>query len=197
MWAMLQSLHTVSERNSCTCVSIIWVSWQRRVCMSMMVWWWRYKRWRVEICMHMKRSFTQTRPSHLGFTLICATCRWVWSQCVYDDWNRVFVGPCVVGLSPEKKTWEVLLGHMTIVDLLRWGVRSVPFTLNKIIRTNYNDSTRLWSSARAEVQAFVGLLPAIVSSWARDWCSSIVATDASEFGFGVGLKECEKRCLRE
>ena len=84
-------------------MSIICVSWQRRVCMSMMVWWWRYKRWRVEICIHMKRLFTQTRPSHLGFTLICATCRWVWSQCVYDDWNRVFVGPCVVGLSPEKK----------------------------------------------------------------------------------------------
>ena len=55
-----------------------------------------------------------------------------------------------------------------------------------------NDSARLWPSARAEVQAFVGLLPAIVSCWTRDWCSSVVATDASECGFGVCLKECKK-----
>ena len=47
------------------------------------------------------------------------------------------------------------------------------------------------SSARAEVQAFVGLLPAIVSSWTRG-CSSVVATDASECRFGVCLKECKR-----
>ena len=41
-------------------------------------------------------------------------------------------------------------------------------------------------------KAFVGLLPAIVSSWTRGWCSSIVATDASEYGFGVCLQECKK-----
>ena len=29
----------------------------------------------------------------------------------------------------------------------------------------FNDSARLWPRARAEVQAFVGLLPAIVGSW--------------------------------
>ena len=42
------------------------------------------------------------------------------------------------------------------------------------------------------MQAFVGLLHAIVSSWTRGWCSSIVATDASEYGFSVCLKECKK-----
>ena len=52
-------------------------------------------------------------------------------------------------------------------------------------------------SARAEVQAFVGLLPAISSSWTRDWCSCIVATDASEYGLGVCLKECEKNRLSD
>ena len=42
------------------------------------------------------------------------------------------------------------------------------------------------------MQAFVGLLLAIVSGWTRGWCSSIVATDASEYGFGVCWKECRK-----
>ena len=64
-----------------------------------------------------------------------------------------------------------------------------------LIRANYDTSAKLWPSARAEVQAFVGLLPAIVSSWTRSWCSCIVATDASENGYGVCLKECEKSCL--
>ena len=90
------------------------------------------------------------------------------------------------------KSCEVLLGHMTFVSLLRRYVLSVPFSLNKFVRANYETSARLWPSARAEVQAFVGLLPAISSSWTRDWCSCIVATDASEYGFGVCLKECEK-----
>ena len=89
------------------------------------------------------------------------------------------------------KTWEMLLGHMTFVALLR-RVLSVPFELNKFIRVNFIDSAKLWPGARAEVQAFVGLLPAIVSSWTRGWYSSVVATDASELGFCVCLKkECK------
>ena len=90
------------------------------------------------------------------------------------------------------KTWEVLLGHMTFVALLKGDVLSVPFALNKFIRANYNDSVRLWRSARAEGQAFVCLVLAIVGCWTRGWCSSVVATDASEYGFGVCLKECKK-----
>ena len=34
--------------------------------------------------------------------------------------KQVFGGRCVVGLCPEK-TWEVLLGHLTFVALLRRG----------------------------------------------------------------------------
>ena len=85
---------------------------------------------------------------------------------------------------------------MTFVAVLRRDVLSVPFALNKFIRANYNDSARLWPNARTEVQAFVGLLPAIVSSWTRDWCSSIVATDVGEYGFGVCLKECKKMSVK-
>ena len=44
----------------------------------------------------------------------------------------------------------------------------------------FNDSARLWPSA----------------SWTRDWCSSIVATHAREYGFGVCLKE-RKKCVCE
>ena len=70
------------------------------------------------------------------------------------------------------KTWEVLLGHMTFVALRR-DVLRVPYALNKFIRANYESSVKLWPSASAEVQALVGLLPAISSNWTRDWCSCI------------------------
>ena len=73
------------------------------------------------------------------------------------------------------KTWEALLEHMTFVALLRRDVLSVPFALNKFIRANYNDSARLWRSARTEVQASVGLLPAIASSWWRQMQASMVS----------------------
>ena len=86
------------------------------------------------------------------------------------------------------------LWHMTFVALLRRDVLSVPFALNKFVRASFNDSAKLWPSATAEVQAFDGLLPVFVSSWTRGWCSSIVATDASECGFGVCLKECKNVC---
>ena len=94
------------------------------------------------------------------------------------------------------KTWEVLLGHTTFVALVRRDVLSVLFAVNKFIRANYDDSARLWPSARADVQAVVALLPAIVSSWTRGGCSSIVATDASEYGFGVCLKECKNMSVK-
>ena len=85
---------------------------------------------------------------------------------------------------------------MTIVALLRRDVLGVPSALNEFTRANFYDSARLWPSARAEVQAFAGLLPAIVSSWTRGWCSSVVATDAREYGFGVCLKECRKMSVK-
>ena len=37
------------------------------------------------------------------------------------------------------KMWEVLLGHMTFVALLRRDVVNVHFALNKFMRANYND----------------------------------------------------------
>ena len=46
------------------------------------------------------------------------------------------LGRCVVGLCPEKHG-RFSLGHMTFMALLRRGVLSVPFALNKFIRANF------------------------------------------------------------
>ena len=47
---------------------------------------------------------------------------------------------------------------MTFVALLGRDLLGVPFALHKIVRAWYDDPARLWPSARAEVQAFIGLL---------------------------------------
>ena len=60
------------------------------------------------------------------------------------------------------------------------------------MRVCCNDPARLWPSARAEVQTLIGLLPIIASSWTRSWSSTIVATNASDHGYSVCLKECEQ-----
>ena len=74
------------------------------------------------------------------------------------------------------KNMEVLLEHMTFVALLRRDVLSVPFALNKFIRANYNNSARLWPSARANAQAFVGLLLAISDAQANEHDANAILT---------------------
>ena len=105
----------------------------------------------------MRRSFTPILPPHLGgvhidlrnmLVSVAPTRLWRLKQGL--RWTlrcRALPG----------KTWEVLLGHMAFVALLRRDVLSVPFALNMFIWANYNDSVRLWASARAEV--VVGVHP--------------------------------------
>ena len=40
----------------------------------------------------------------------------------------------------------------------------------------------LWISARAELEAFVGVMILIESDWARPWLSGVLASDASLYG---------------
>ena len=173
------------------CRSISRGSWERHLWMLMKIWWWRRERWRVEVWTHMKRLFTQRRRSSLGFTLIFATCRWVWLQCLYEDWNRIVVGSCVVGLCLAKKKknkkkkniGDALETHDLCFSVQTISTQCVCLTLDISIRASYNDCTRLWISVRTEVQLFVGLLSVIVSS------SFSVFTKESEYDFGVCLKE--------
>ena len=57
---------------------------------------------------------------------------------VAPDASALFEIRSALGIT--KKTWQVLLEHMTFVALLRPDVLSVPFILNKFIRASYNDN---------------------------------------------------------
>ena len=95
------------------------------------------------------------------------------------------------------RLWRLKQGHgwalrCRTFPWLRRDVLSVSLELHKFTRVCYGDPARLWPSARAEARTFIGFLPSIVSSWTRGLVSSMVATGASEPGFDICLKKCEK-----
>ena len=55
----------------------------------------------------------------------------------------------------------------------------------KFIEANYCRRVPLWAGARQEMEHALGLLPLMSASWIRSWSPVVVATDASEHGFGV------------
>ena len=89
------------------------------------------------------------------------------------------------------KTWEVLLGHMTSgpAPTRRAQCALCP---QQIHSGELQRFCKTVAKCQSQSAAFLGLLPAIVSCWTRGRCSSTVATDASEDGFGVRLRECKK-----
>ena len=59
----------------------------------------------------------------------------------------------------------------------------------KFIRQHFLEAKPLWSSAAQEIRTFVGLMPFLVSNWELQWSEHIAATDASEVGYGVCVRE--------
>ena len=59
------------------------------------------------------------------------------------------------------------------------------YTCYRFARAHPTACVSLWPSARAELAAFHGLLPLLRSQWWLLWFPRPVATDASEFAYGV------------
>ena len=83
------------------------------------------------------------------------------------------------------RVWEALLGHATFLGLADRGSLAAFSSIYGFIHAHYWDPCPLWRSARTEVRHFLALLPLLVSDWTLQWCSNVVASDASLSGFGV------------
>ena len=59
------------------------------------------------------------------------------------------------------------------------------FAMYKLARANLVQAVPLWATAREELIAFVGLMQILRADWTLPWCSTPVASDASEFGYGI------------
>ena len=85
------------------------------------------------------------------------------------------------------RSWEILLGHITFCFLCRRVAMPIFNTIYRFIQACYWEPQPLWSSARAEMSAALGILPLVCSDWALPWQGEVLATDASESGYGVCL----------
>lgn len=80
---------------------------------------------------------------------------------------------------------EKLLGHLTCMMMLRRELICLMGALYEFVRASYDKRQPLWGSCVAELRWIKGLLPTFASSMRRAWSPTILAYDASLFGYGV------------
>ena len=81
--------------------------------------------------------------------------------------------------------WPILIGHVTFCSLANRDLMCLLFTSYKFAREHVTGCVPLWPSAKAELLAFYGLMPLLGSKGWLPWFGRPVATDASEFAYGV------------
>ncbi|CAK0816207.1 unnamed protein product, partial [Prorocentrum cordatum] len=91
------------------------------------------------------------------------------------------------------RVWEVLLGHLTFCALINRSMMSVFRSIYAFIGKYYATPMPLWDTARQEMLAAASLLFLMDASWSLPWAPNVVATDASEEGFGAAISTWDPR----
>ena len=81
--------------------------------------------------------------------------------------------------------WLIVIGHVTFCALVNRDLMCLLYTCDRFARAHLTECVPLWPSARAELTAFHGLMPLLRAQWWLPRCPRTVATDASEFAYGV------------
>ncbi|CAK0882805.1 unnamed protein product, partial [Prorocentrum cordatum] len=95
------------------------------------------------------------------------------------------------------RVWEVLLGHLTFCALINRSMMSVFRSIYAFINKYYATPMPLWDTARQEMLTAASLLFLMDASWALPWPPGVVATDASEEGFGATVSEWDPQDVSE
>ncbi|CAK0907840.1 unnamed protein product [Prorocentrum cordatum] len=95
------------------------------------------------------------------------------------------------------RVWEVLLGHLTFCALINRGMMSVFRSIYAFINKYYATPMPLWDTARQEMSTAASLLFLMDASWTLPWSPNVVATDASEEGFGATVSEWDAQDVSE
>ena len=81
-------------------------------------------------------------------------------------------------------TLEVVIGHATFCRLLARPALSCFHSVYKYIERIGPSRGILWDTVRDELRAFQGLRVLLVEAWDRGWVLVVLASDASELGYG-------------
>ena len=82
-------------------------------------------------------------------------------------------------------TLEVVIGHATFCSLLARPALSCFHSVYKYIQRIGPSRGILWDTLRDELRAFQGLMVLLVAEWDRGWVPIVLASDASEWRYGV------------
>ena len=82
-------------------------------------------------------------------------------------------------------TLEVVIGHATFCSLLAHPALSCLHSVCKYIQRIGPSRGILWDTVRGELREFQGLMVLLVAAWDRGWVLVVLASDASEWGYGV------------
>ena len=74
---------------------------------------------------------------------------------------------------------EGLMGHVTFLGLFGRETLSLFHCVYRFARKFYHRREPLWISARAELEAYVGIMILIELDRARPWLPGVLASDAS------------------
>ena len=82
-------------------------------------------------------------------------------------------------------TLEIVIGHTTFCSLLACPALSCLHSVCKYIQRIGPSRGILWDTVRDELRAFQCLMVLLVAAWDRGWVLVVLASDASEWGYGV------------
>eukprot|EP00971_Amphidinium_carterae_P100633 1990853-Amphidinium_carterae.2 len=78
-----------------------------------------------------------------------------------------------------------LLGHINWSCLIFRPSLSILNACYSFAHSGFSRPSRLWLSVWQELRWVIGLLPLFQRNLSMDWCPKIIASDSSEFGYGV------------
>eukprot|EP00971_Amphidinium_carterae_P305868 6078462-Amphidinium_carterae.1 len=129
-------------------------------------------------------SNTTTEVDALGVSLSAEHgCVRVSTKKFFKVWNAI--GQLLRKGTATGLQLQMLVGHMTFLGLIERSCLSILHAVYAFVLKNGEQKVRLWPSVIDELRAFRSVMVLLSADWKREWSSTVLASDASEYGWGV------------
>eukprot|EP00971_Amphidinium_carterae_P017386 342789-Amphidinium_carterae.3 len=133
-------------------------------------------------------SNTVTEVDVLGVSLSAERgCVRVSAKKFFKVWNAI--GQLLRKGSATGEQMQMLVGHMTFVGLIERSCLSILHSVYAFVLKAGESQIPLWASVIEELRAFRSVMVLLSADWKREWSSTVLASDASEYGWGVCSSE--------
>ena len=104
-----------------------------------------------------------------------------------ERFGRLYGGITALLRRKRISVWvlETVLGHATFFSLVRREALSIFHCCYRFVQAHYVHRTRLWESAREELEAFRDVMVLVRARWDLKWCHDVYVSDASLAGWSI------------